>query len=97
LLENTIKCDGLSSTVMSVLSYSFILPYFVSTYFYSLGNLVNLQFRAHNTEGWGSISSLNKTGATVVAMPVQMDAPLGGSATSFVQIAVTRTSLTATV
>ena len=93
-VEDTTQCDGSSSTVMSALSCSFPLTYLISTYSYSLGDLVKFQVRAHNADGWGSISSPNQAGATVVAVPVQMDAPLGGSATSSVQIAVTWTSLT---
>jgi len=58
-VEDLSYCDGSSFSVMANTKCTFTVNYLMSTYSYSLGEIVKAQVRAYNTNGWASYSSPN--------------------------------------
>lgn len=52
------------------------------TFRYTLGQVIYVRISAYNTNGWGSTSTVNTSGATAKTIPATMTAPTRGTETS---------------
>lgn len=96
-VEDTSRCDGSDSTVITNRECTFVFTDLMSTFSYAVGELFVVRARAYNDDGWGELSSANTLGATIMTVPVAMGAPVEDAATSQAQIVLTWAELTSTV
>lgn len=95
-VEDLTNCNGALSSTRDALSCSFAFAYLISTYGYSIGELIRFKAQAYNDDGWGELSSANTAGATIMTVPEAMGTPVESTATSSSQIVVTWSALTST-
>jgi hypothetical protein len=63
-VEDTDTCDG-SAEAMTALGCNILVTDFINKFGYLRGQYPVFKVRAHNSDGWGTLSSPNSSGATV--------------------------------
>ena len=95
-VEDLTQCNGALSSTQDALSCSFAFTYLISTYGYSIGELILFKAQAYNDDGWGDLSSATTAGATIMTVPEAMGTAVESTATASSQIVATWSALTST-